>query len=288
MSRRFFLFGLGFSGRVIARHLLAAGWSVAGTTRSGDGAECPGVEIHPFDRDHPLPETVLDGIDAVLSSVPPDSAGDPVMEVMGEALKAHSPAWVGYLSTTGVYGDHGGGRVDETSPVAPTLDRSRRRAAAERVWLDSGLPVHVFRLAGIYGPGRSAIDTVRAGQARRINKPGQVFSRIHVEDIASAVLASLARPHPGGIYNLCDDDAAPPQDVIAHACRLLGVEPPPEVPWEEAEATLSPMARSFYADNKRVDNARMKRDLGVVLKYPSYREGLAAIMADNPGRKVPP
>jgi nucleoside-diphosphate-sugar epimerase len=287
VSKRFFLFGLGFSGRVIARHLLAAGWSVAATTRSGEVAECPGVEIHPFDRDHPLPETVLDGIDAVLSSVPPDSAGDPVMDVMGEALKAHSPAWVGYLSTTGVYGDHGGGRVDETSPVAPTLDRSRRRAAAERAWLDSGLPVHVFRLAGIYGPGRSAIDTVRAGQARRINKPGQVFSRIHVDDIASAVLASLARPHPGGIYNLCDDDAAPPQDVIAHACRLLGVEPPPEVPWAEAEATLSPMARSFYADNKRVDNARMKRDLGVVLKYPSYREGLAAIMADNPGRKVP-
>jgi len=284
VSRRFFLFGLGFSGRVIARRLLAAGWNVAGTTRSGEATECPGVDVHPFDRDHPLPEAVLDGVDALLSSVPPDATGDPVMDMMGAAIKTRAPAWVGYLSTTGIYGDHGGGRVDETTPVAPTLDRSRRRAAAERAWLDSGLPVHIFRLAGIYGPGRSAIDTARAGQARRIVKPGQVFSRIHVDDIAQAVLASLARPHPGGIYNLCDDDAAPPQDVIAHAGRLLGIEPPPERTWEEAEATLSPMARSFYADNKRVDNTRMKRDLGVTLRYPSYREGLAAILRDTSPR----
>jgi nucleoside-diphosphate-sugar epimerase len=133
---------------------------------------------------------------------------------------------------------------------------------------------HVFRLAGIYGPGRSAVDTVRAGQARRVAKPGQVFSRIHVDDIAGAILASLTHPHPGAIYNLCDDDAAPPQDVIAHACLLLGVTPPPEIPWEEARRTLSPMALSFYADNKRVHNGRMKRELGLQLKYPSFREGL--------------
>jgi nucleoside-diphosphate-sugar epimerase len=273
---RMFIFGLGFSGRVIARCLMEAGWSVAGTTRSGEALDMPGVTIFPFDRDHPLDPAVLDGCEAVLSSVPPDAQGDPVMAVMGEALRACPLRWIGYLSTTGVYGDHGGGWVDEATPVAPTLDRSRRRVAAEREWLD--LSAHVFRLAGIYGPGRSAIDTVRAGEARRINKPGQVFSRIHVEDIASAVLASLDRPNPGAIYNLCDDDAAPPQEVIAHACALLGVEPPPELPWEAAKATLSPMALSFYADNKRVSNQRMKEELGMTLKYPGYREGLKAIL----------
>ncbi|MDO8607767.1 MAG: SDR family oxidoreductase [Phaeospirillum sp.] len=275
---KLFLFGLGFSGRVIARRLLAAGWSVAGTSRSGECPDLPGIAVLPFDRDHPLPDGALDGVTAVLSSVPPDGAGDPVLDVMGAAIRALAPGWVGYLSTTGVYGDHGGGWVDESTPPAPTLDRSRRRLAAERAWQASGLPVHIFRLAGIYGPGRSAIDTVRAGEARRINKPGQVFSRIHVDDIAQAVLASLARPAPGAIYNLCDDDAAPPQEVIAHACRLLGVEPPPELPWDEAKTTLSPMALSFYADNKRVDNRRMKDELGVALKYPSYREGLAGIV----------
>ena len=282
-SGRFFLFGLGFSGRVIARRLLAAGWSVAGTSRSGDIPDLPGVEIFPFDRDCRLPAGALDGVAAVLSSVPPDgmggSGGDPVLDAMGEAMRAQAPGWVGYLSTTGIYGDHGGGWVDETTPAAPGSERARRRLAAERAWRASGLPVHVFRLAGIYGPERSAIDTVRAGQARRIVKPGQVFSRIHVDDIASAVLASLARPHPGAIYNLCDDDAAPPQDVIAEACRLLGVPPPPEQDWQEAKAGLSPMALSFYADNKRVSNRRMKEELGLVLTYPTYREGLAAILA---------
>lgn len=276
VSKRFFLFGLGFSGRVIARALLEQGWRVAGTTRSGEAVDLPGIEILPFDRDHPLDPAVLDGVDAVLSSVPPDSQGDPVIDVMGAALRARSPGWVGYLSTTGVYGDHGGAWVDETTPVNPSLDRSRRRAAAEQGWL--GLSAQVFRLAGIYGPGRSAIDTVKVGEAKRIIKPGQVFSRIHVDDIAQAVLASLARPAPGAIYNLCDDDAAPPQAVIAHACALLGVEPPPEQTWDEAQATLSPMALSFYADNKRVSNRRMKEELGVVLKYPTYREGLAAIL----------
>ncbi|OAN47979.1 NAD(P)-dependent oxidoreductase [Paramagnetospirillum marisnigri] len=282
MTRKFFLFGLGFSGRVIARTLAAAGWQVTGTTRSGEAVDLPGVTVLPFDRDHPLDPACLDGVAAVLSSVPPDAMGDPVLDVMGDAIRARAPDWVGYLSTTGVYGDHGGGWVDEETPVNPSLERSRRRVAAERQWLELGLDLsaHVFRLAGIYGPGRSAIDTVRAGEARRISKPGQVFSRIHVEDIASAVAASLARPRPGGIYNLCDDDAAPPQEVIAHACALLGVEPPPELPWEEAKSVLSPMALSFYADNKRVSNRRMKEELGVRLKYPGYREGLAAIMAD--------
>ena len=279
MSRRFFLFGMGFSGRVIARALLAAGWQVAGTTRSGEAADLPGVRVFPFDRDHPLPDDALGGVTAVLSSVPPDEHGDPVLDLCAQRLRALAPAWAGYLSTTGVYGDCGGAWVTEDSPLSPTLDRSRRRAAAEAAWQASGLPVHIFRLAGIYGPGRSAIDTVRDRRARRIVKPGQVFSRIHVDDIAATVLASLARPNPGAAYNVCDDDAAPPQDVIAYACQLLGMAPPPEIPWDQAKAGLSPMALSFYADNKRVSNDRIKRELGVVLRHPTYREGLAAILA---------
>jgi nucleoside-diphosphate-sugar epimerase len=278
MAGRFFLFGLGFSGRVIAQRLLDAGWQVTGTTRSGEGGP-PGVEVHRFDRGNPLPKGVLAGVTHVLSSVPPDEAGDPVLDLMGAELRGLELEWAGYLSTTGVYGDWGGAWVDEDSPLRPSLDRSRRRAEAERQWLDSGLPAHLFRLAGIYGPGRSAIDSVRNGTARRIDKPGQVFSRIHVEDIAATVLASMARPNPGAAYNVCDDDAAPPQDVVTEACRLLGVEPPPILSWEQARASLSPMALSFYADNKRVSNRRIKEELGVRLRYPTYREGLAALLA---------
>lgn len=279
MSGRFFLFGLGFSGRVIARALLDAGWEVRGTTRSGDSADLPGIRVFAFDRDHPLPAEALEGVDAVLSSVPPDTLGDPVLDLCAGQLRALAPRWVGYLSTTGVYGDHGGATVTEDTPPTPDLDRSRRRLAAEQAWQAAGLAPHIFRLAGIYGPGRSALDTVRDGRARRIVKPGQVFSRTHVDDIAACVLASLTRPHPGGrVYNVCDDDPAPPQDVIAHACALLGQEPPPEIPWEEARATLSPMALSFYADNKLVSNDRIKRELGVVWRHPGYREGLRAIL----------
>jgi nucleoside-diphosphate-sugar epimerase len=281
MNGRFFLFGLGFSGRVIARALLAAGWQVAGTTRSGEAVDLPGVEVFAFDRGHPLPAHAMDGVTAVLSSVPPDADGDPVLDLCGAALQALPLAWAGYLSTTGVYGDRDGDWVSEDDALRPTLDRSRRRVAAEAQWRASGLPAHIFRLAGIYGPGRSAIDTVRAGQARRIVKPGQVFSRIHVDDIAATVLASLAHPNPGAAYNVCDDDAAPPQEVIAAACALLGVEPPLEMAWDDAKATLSPMALSFYADNKRVRNDRIKRELGVTLKYPTYREGLRAILAEG-------
>lgn len=279
MNRHLFIFGLGFSARVIARAAQARGWRVSGTTRSGQGDGLDGVTVHAFDRDHPLPPQALDGVTHVLSSVPPDHDGDPVLDMAGAALGRLAPAWVGYLSTTGVYGDCQGGWVDEDAPVRPDLDRSRRRVLAEQAWQGSGLPVQVFRLAGIYGPGRSAIDTVRQGRARRIIKPDQVFSRIHVDDIAQVVLASIERPHPGRVYNLCDDDCAPPQEVITHACALLGVEPPPEMEWEQAQAVLSPMALSFYADNKRVRNDRIKQELGVSLRYPSYRQGLAAILS---------
>jgi nucleoside-diphosphate-sugar epimerase len=189
---------------------------------------------------------------------------------------------VGYLSTTGVYGDRDGGWVDESSALKPTGERGRRRLAAEAAWLElhrrARLPVHIFRLAGIYGPGRSALDAVRAGRAQRIDKPGQVFSRIHVADIVQVLRASMARPDPGAIYNLCDDDPAPPEAVIAFACELLGVPKSPLVPF--AEARLSEMARSFYADNKRVSNRRIKEQLGVRLAYPSYKDGLRALLKE--------
>jgi nucleoside-diphosphate-sugar epimerase len=179
-----------------------------------------------------------------------------------------------------VYGDRAGGWVDEASECRPVNERSRNRLAAERAWLAwgarVGVPVHVFRLAGIYGPGRSALDTVRAGRAQRIIKAGQVFSRIHVADIVAVLRASIDRPSGGAVYNVCDDEAAPPQDVVAHACGLLGVTPPPEVPIAEAE--LSPMARSFYGESKRVRNERIKSELGVRLAYPDYRAGLAALL----------
>ncbi len=289
-SGRLFCFGLGYCALALARRRLAQGWSVAGTTRSEDKADrlaAEGIEVFLFDRGRPLedPATALAGTSHLLSSAPPDGTGDPVLDHHRPNIAAlESLAWLGYLSTTGVYGDRGGAWVDEDSALTPTGERGRRRVAAEEAWLDlwerDGLPVHLFRLAGIYGPGRSALDGVRNGTARRIDKPGQVFSRIHVDDIAGVLQASMARPGPGAAYNLCDDEAAPPQEVVAYACALLDREPPPLVPFEAAQ--LSDMARSFYRDNKRVSNARIKDELGVALAYPSYREGLRALLqADN-------
>jgi nucleoside-diphosphate-sugar epimerase len=284
---RLFVFGLGYSAQVFARRLRARGWRVAGTTRSPEAAtalRAEGVEALLFDRDRPLstPAAALAGTSHLLASVPPDQAGDPVLDLHGPDIAAcASIAWVGYLSTTGVYGDRGGDWVDENSELEPTGPRSMRRRAAERAWLElqrhHGLPVHIFRLAGIYGPGRSALDQARAGTARRIDKPGQVFSRIHVDDIATVLEASIARPNPGRAYNICDDNPAPPAEVVAQACALLGLEPPPLVPYEAA--ALSPMARSFYRDNKRVSNRRIKEELGVSLAYPDYQAGLKAILA---------
>jgi nucleoside-diphosphate-sugar epimerase len=193
-------------------------------------------------------------------------------------MAADPIGWAGYLGTTGVYGDRQGGWVDESDFPAPSLARTKRRVAAEGHWLASGLPVHIFRLAGIYGPGpgRNALESVRSGKARRIIKPNQMFGRIHVEDIATTLLASMNRPNPGAIYNVADDEPAPPQDVVAYAAGLLGVEPPPEIPFESAE--ISAAARSFYQDNRRVCNQRIKEELGVELGFPSYREGLKAIV----------
>jgi nucleoside-diphosphate-sugar epimerase len=285
MPPRLFCFGLGFSALALAERLMGAGWRIAGTCRGADKARAlaaRGIDAFRFDRDRPLGDAAaaLAGATHLLSSVPPDEWGDPVLDRHGPDIAASRLAWIGYFSTTGVYGDHAGGTVDENAALTPSGSRGRRRVAAEAAWLElwhrHGLPVHLFRLAGIYGPGRSALDTVRRGQARRIVKPGQVFSRIHVDDIATVLAASIARPNPGAAYNVCDDDPAPPQDVIAYACELLDAPMPPEIPFEQAE--LSPMARSFYADNKRVGNARIKRELGVRLAYPSYRAGLQALL----------
>jgi nucleoside-diphosphate-sugar epimerase len=285
---RLFCFGLGYSARVLARRLAARGWAIAGTCRDVEaqhalGAE--GIAAVIFDRDRLLadPKSALAGTTHLLSSVPPDAAGDPVLDCHADAIAALAPSlsWAGYLSTTAVYGDRGGGLVDEGSALQPSGERGRRRLVAETGWRRlhdaAGLPLHIFRLAGIYGPGRSALDAVRAGRAKRIDKPGQIFSRIHVEDIAAALEGSFARPDPGTAYNLCDDEPAPPHEVVAFACVLLGVAPSPLIPFAEAE--LSAMARSFYEDNKRVSNERMKRALGVVLRYPNYRVGLQAILA---------
>jgi nucleoside-diphosphate-sugar epimerase len=280
-----FCFGLGYSASALARLLAAEDWVVSGTCRSAEGcADISrfGHHLELFGRDHPVPPEALRVATHLLVSVPPDDAGDPVLDMHADDIAAlPGLAWLGYLSTTGVYGDRGGGWVEENSALLPTGERGRRRVMAERGWLDlwrrRGVPVHIFRLAAIYGPGRSPFAALRAGNAKRIDKPGQVFSRIHVEDLAHVLRASMDRPRPGAIYNVCDNDPAPPQAVTAYAAKLLGIAAPPLVAIEEAG--LSAMARGFYDDNKRVGNALIKSELGVALRYPDYRAGLAAILA---------
>ncbi len=289
MRPRLFCFGLGYAAEVLARRLLAQGWSVAGTARQPERlAEIRafGADAYAFDAAQPLPDDALDGVTHLLTSVPPGSGGDPVLAGAGGAIRAacrQGLGWLGYLSTTAVYGDWNGAWVDESSALHPTSERARRRVEAEAAWLalgqETGRAVQVFRLAGIYGPGRTVLDDVRNGTARRIVKPGQIFSRTHVEDIATVLQASMARPRMGGIYNVCDDDPAPPQDVIAYAAVLLGVAPPPEEAYDPA--ALSAMAQTFWADNKRVSNRLLSQELGVKLRYPSYRDGLQALVSNR-------
>jgi nucleoside-diphosphate-sugar epimerase len=279
-----FCFGLGYTARVLARRLAAEGWIVGGTCRTEDKLSGSGFPVKLFNGDHPLPREALDGVTHLLVSVPPDTAGDPVLAIHGEDIaEIERLRWLGYLSTTGVYGNRGGGWVDESAELSPSGERGPRRVAAETGWLDlwhrRAVPVHIFRLAGIYGPGRSPFEALRAGTAKRIDKPGQVFSRIHVEDLAHVLASSISRPRPGGVYNVCDDDPAAPEAVVAHAAALLGVPAPPLVSFEAAG--LSPMARSFYDDNKRVSNRLIKSELGVTLRYPDYRTGLAAILGEE-------
>lgn len=270
--------GHGYSAAALAHLLTAEGWTVIGTTRSVEKAEAlRGAGVTPVLWPGDL-SPALDRATHILASAAPDAEGDPFLRAAPQIAGAQAE-WVGYLSTTAVYGDHQGGWVDEDTPPDPASERGRWRILAEGQWQASGLPVHIFRLAGIYGPGRGPFEKVRNGTARRIVKPGQVFGRVHVEDIAQALHASIARPNPGAIYNLCDDDPAPPEDVLAEAARLLGLPVPPAIPFDEAD--LTPMARSFYGESKRVRNDRIKRDLGVALRYPDYRSGLAALLADS-------
>jgi len=284
MNKTMLVFGHGYSAMALSRRLIPEGWRVIGTTRRQErlaaleaigveGVVWPGADMEPY----------LQAATHILLSAAPEETSDPVLNALGEDIAALGAdiEWLGYLSTTAVYGDHQGGWVDEETPLTPATRRGRWRVEAERDWTvlssSAGLPLHIFRLAGIYGPGRGPFAKVRAGTARRIIKPGQVFSRIHVEDIASVLHASIRQPCDGAVYNLCDDLAAPPEDVIGLAARLLGLPEPEAVDFEKAE--LSPMARSFYAESKRVRNDRIKQELGVTLAYPTYRDGLAALLA---------
>ncbi|WP_336096748.1 SDR family oxidoreductase [Roseovarius sp. CH_XMU1461] len=281
MTKRLLSFGHGYSARALAAELLEHGWTIYGTTRDAEKAEALAVEgVQPIIWGQGDIEPILAKSTHILISAGPDEAGDPVLNTYGDLIREYAAQldWAGYLSTTGVYGDHGGGWVDEETPLAPSTRRGEMRQAAEAQWRAvPGLPLHIFRLAGIYGPGRGPFAKVRRGTARRIIKPGQVFSRIHVEDIAQVLAASIARPDPGAVYNLCDDDPAPPEEVIAYAAELLGLPVPEAVDFEAAEMT--PMARSFYAESKRVRNDRIKEALGVTLRYPDYRAGLQALAA---------
>lgn len=283
MGKTLLCLGFGYTARALAPRLQADGWRVIGTSR--DPVEADGVEMITW----PGQEVPLDGVTHILNSIGPNAEGDPVLAAIGSRIAAASGLeWVGYLSTTAVYGHHDGAWVDEDTPVTPSSQRGDWRALAEAHWQAiPGLPLHIFRLAGIYGPGRGPFAKLMAGKARRIIKPGQVFSRIHVDDIAQVLAASIAQPRPGAIYNVCDDDPAPPQDVLGHAAELLGLPMPAEVPFDEAGMT--PMARSFYGENKRVRNRRIKDELGVELLYPSYREGLRAVLeAEDMESFVPP
>ena len=271
--------GHGYSAQALARRLIPQGWSVIGTTRNPARAAAFAADgIEPLLLPGPL-APALARASHILTSVAPDASGDPILRDHAEELRAARPDWLGYLSTTAVYGDHQGGWVDEETPLTPATARGQARVDAERGWAALGLPLHIFRLAGIYGPGRGPFEKVRDGTARRILKPGQVFSRIHVDDIAQVLVASMQHPRPGAIYNLCDDDPAPPEDVIAHAAELLGLPLPPAIPYDQAD--LTPMARSFYAESKRVRNDRIKSELGITLLHPTYHQGLAALLASE-------
>jgi hypothetical protein len=284
-SPHLFCFGLGYSAGVFAKYYLGQGWDVSGTKRNLDGNASPedAIKLYAYNRQTPFRDSkALESVTHILISIPPDEQGCPVANKFGDIIaKLPKLRWLGYLSTTGVYGNTDGKSVDETSPLNPSSNRSRFRVNAENAWLElhqeKGVPIEIFRLAGIYGPGRSQLNRVRAGNNTRINKPGHLFSRIHVEDISAVLQASVAQPQPGAIYNVCDNLPASPADVIAYVCELLEMEIPPLVSFDDASKSMSAMGLSFWSDNRRVDNFRIKNDLGVQLAYPDYRQGLSAI-----------
>lgn len=280
-----FVIGLGYTAaRFVDRHGDRFA-HIAGTVRSAEKrARLAPLEVDLFDGTTPAAETLAKAAEAdvILISVPPGPADDPVLGTFGATITDGRARRVVYLSTIGVYGDHQGGWIDEDTPFAPEHDRVKARVQVEDRWRELiGDRLAVLRLGGIYGPGRNALIELQQGRARRIVKPGQVFNRIHVDDAGAAIMGAIARP-AGGSWNICDDEPAPPQDVIAYAAALMSVPAPPEIPFETAE--LSPMARSFYASNRRVRNARAKHDLGLDFAYPTYRAGLDALWAAGEGR----
>lgn len=283
---RLFVFGVGYSSQAFIERSKARFEWIGGTTRSREKAErLRALDIQPFlfDGTEPDPKisAALAGATHVLVSIAPNEAGDPVLNCHGADIAAAKPEWIGYLSTVGVYGNHDGAWVDEETPCKPVSKRSIQRVAAETAWGDfaetQNLQVQIFRLSGIYGPGRNTFENFRKGRARRLIKPGQVFNRIHVGDIAGVLAVAMDKPSTR-IFNVTDDEPAPPQDVVAYAARLMGVEPPPEVPFETAD--LTPMARSFYGENKRVSNNRVKAELGYQFEYPTYRLALETLWQD--------
>lgn len=280
---KLFCFGYGYTAAWLAMRLRSEiDWAIAGTrTRP---ATADNISLHVYRGEGPSSNitSVVAEATHILVSIPPLADGCPALrDFSADLTAAKSLTWVGYLSTIGVYGDAGGAWIDEDTPPRPTSERAQRRLLAEDAWRafgrDTGKRAQIFRLPGIYGPGRSAIDNLRDGTARRIVKPGQVFNRIHVADIAGALHRAMTRPTPGDVFNLTDDEPGPPQDVVAHAATLLGLPIPPDIPFENAQ--LSDMGRSFYSENKRVSNARMRHVLGYAPRYPTYREGLTAILA---------
>jgi nucleoside-diphosphate-sugar epimerase len=275
--------GLGYAGRAVAKAASAAGWRVIGTSRQPEAVRAPpGVEVISFDAAGPA----FAAASYWLITIPPDEAGDPVLRRHAAALASAKQRWIGYLSTTGVYGDRAGGTVDEATAPAPGQPRSQRRLAAEEAWRAArplGAALDLCRVGGIYGPGRAPFAELRAGIARRVVKPGHSFSRIHRDDIAHAVMAAISNPPEPGcrVLNFVDDEPADSAAVMAEAARLLGMAPPPVAPFEEARAAMSPMALSFWSENRRVANAATKAALGIEWLYPSYREGLVASLAEE-------
>jgi len=282
-----FCFGLGYTATALGRELLREGWKVSGTCQSDDRRQelvSLGFDAVIFDGGSHSDEVaaLLNSATHILQSIAPAKDGDVVFDVFSQDIltRATQIEWLGYLSTTAVYGDRQGGWVEETSELLPQMPRGVWRKLAERQWQSLfdkyDLAVHVFRLAGIYGPGRNQLKKLRANKARRIVREGQLFSRIHVDDIVATLRASIDRPDFGAVYNVCDNEAAPPQDVIEYAAGLLGIDVPPAEPFDQAE--LSDMARSFYSESKKVSNEKIKTELGVKLNFPTYREGLHSLI----------
>ena len=289
--KKLFCFGYGYVAEHLAKKLKEEdpSWQICGTTRDSDRLNAmreSGMKAYIYSDTHPFndPLFILDGVTHILISIPPNAQGDVVFQTHErDILQIPSIRWIGYCSSTSVYGNRDGEWVDETSEVRPTSERGSKRARAESAWLKmrriAGIPINIFRLAGIYGAGRSAIDSVKAGDSRRIFKEGHVFNRMHIDDIVNVMIASMSQPHPGDMYNLADDMPSPSHELIYYACELLGKTPPALVNYEDIE--MAPIARSFYKDNKRIHNRKIKEKLGITLKYPNYIAGLEAIFKQS-------